>query len=313
VLYKVSAAESAQALIRAAFDNNAYRELLGVIGELWSGEDCRQVRCDRCESVFAWPHIAGNARFYNLAYTRHLRYPQKRWEFFAAARFVARDSNGRMLELGAGDGAFVRILRTFGVSANAINVVEYSDAARAQLAGIDPGLAVFSSLEQFVDSSQPHSCSHVFAFQVLEHVQQPAEHLAGFRQILRPGGLVCMAVPNPGRIEANERNGLILDLPPSHITRFTSQGIAALANRTGFEVIHTEVEPLVYREWLFEFLSYHFKRRIQDEASIQSWMERALPWRLATMGGALMALPAAISHSFEHKEGGSLFCVLQAV
>jgi SAM-dependent methyltransferase len=313
VLYKVTTAESARQFIRPAFDKDNYLALLGVIRDLWGADECRQVRCDTCDSVFAWPHVGGNAHFYNISYARHMRYPQKRWEFFAAARFVARDAAGSMLELGAGDGAFVRILRSAGVPAQSIHVVEYSDAARNQLAEIDARISVFSSLEHFMESAQPASYSHVFAFQVLEHVQRPVEHLAAFRRILRTGGLVCMAVPNPQRIEANERNGLVLDMPPAHVTRFTVQGVSALASRAGFELSHTEVEPFVYRTWFRDFLTFHFHRRLQSEGSIQSRMEQNLPWRWATVGGAFLALPSALRHSFGPLQGASLFCVLRAI
>ena len=312
ILYRVTPGESAKVFIRPTINPEGYRELESVIGALWGGGECRQVRCDVCESVYAWPHRAGDARFYNLAFREHMRYPQNRWEFAAAAQFVARDAKGPMLELGAGDGAFVRTLRSAGVPAGAIHAVEYADAPREQIAAIDPALSAFSSLEQFLERAGPNACSHVFAFQVLEHVQQPVEYLETFRGLLQAGGLVCMAVPNPGHIETNEQSGLLLDMPPNHVTRFTVKGISALAERAGFEVVHSEVEPFVYRDWLREFLSYHFKRRVQNEGSVQHWIERKLPWRLATMAGAVLAMPSALLHSMKPNEGGSLFCVLRA-
>jgi len=216
-----------------------------------------------------------------------------------------------MLELGAGDGAFLRTLQAAGVPMSSVSAVEYSDEARKNLKRIDPSLNVFADLDQFLHASAPNSCTHVFAFQVLEHVPEPLDYLRSFGRALRPGGLVCMAVPNPGRIEANEQNGLILDMPPCHITRFTIQGVSALARQAGFELIHSEIEPLVYRAWFREFLSYHFLRRTQNDGSLQNWMETKLPWRLATIGGALLGFIPALSKSVGPKEGGSLFCVLR--
>jgi SAM-dependent methyltransferase len=313
VLYSVGPEESAGAFVRPTHDKPAYQDLVEIIRDLWNGQECRQIRCDGCASVYSWPHRAGDSRFYNLAFKEHMRYPQARWEFFAAVRFLDSQAQGGLLELGAGDGAFVRILRAHGVAAGNISVVEYSDAARRTLAGIDPSLHVFGGLEEFLDVTPPNVLSHVFAFQVLEHVETPLEYLRAFRRSLRIGGLVCLAIPNPAHIEASERNGLVKDMPPNHVTRFTVQGVSALAGQAGFELIHQEVEPLNYKEWLREFLSYHFKRRVQNEGSIQNWLEKTLPWRAATLGGALLAVPSALVYSFKPKEGASLFCVLRAV
>ena len=313
VLYKVTASDSAKTFVRPAVNPEIYRELVSVITGRWGAEECRQVRCDGCRCVYAWPHRGGDARFYNMAFREHMRYPQNRWEFSAAMRFLKPGTDGPILELGAGDGAFVRKAAAAALPASGINAVEYSEAARAQLTAIDSKIKVFAGLEEFVDGATPDTYSHVFAFQVLEHVERPVDYLRTFRRVLRTGGLICMAVPNPAHIEANEQNGLLLDMPPNHITRFTVQGISSVAAQAGFEVIHAETEPFVYRDWLREFLSYHFKRRTQIDGTVQNWMERTLPWRLATIAGAAIALPSALLHSFESNQGGSLFCVLRAV
>jgi SAM-dependent methyltransferase len=216
---------------------------------LWHGSTCQIVQCRQCRFVFPDPYVAGNPEFYDLAYGTP-SYPENRWEYDRAIALSARvTSSGspKLLELGAGTGHFVkRLLNEARIPPARIVATDYSShsVAALQKLGVDARAASVPELEAVPANS--NAFDMIFAFQSLEHMSNVIEVIAGLKRMLKPGGVAIVSVPNGKAIEFNERYVGCLDLPPNHVGRWYKESFEALANRTGFELVAHEVEPVHY-------------------------------------------------------------------
>ena len=74
---------------------------------------------------------------------------------------------------------------------------------------------------------------------VLEHVSEPLEYLRGLGEFLRPGGVICVVVPNEFNSlqqRLAKRYGYT-PLHEHHVNYFTHISIQALMQRAGFDVV----------------------------------------------------------------------------
>lgn len=85
-MMKVNATQAATHFVNTSGATNQ-DALKSYISELWGGSDCRILCCERCLSRFAEPHVAGDSRFYELAFPISA-YPKSRWEFDLAKKLL---------------------------------------------------------------------------------------------------------------------------------------------------------------------------------------------------------------------------------
>jgi len=147
-----------------------------------------------------------------------------------AALVPSLDWDDEVLDLGAGGGEVVYVLRRLGFRARGIEPNEgYARFARERL-----GVPVESGTWQDAGLAGA-SVDAVTLFHVLEHLDGPLEALRLIRHWLRPGGLLWIEVPN---IES------VCQAPAhrfhrAHLYSFNTVTLAGLARRAGFEVERT--------------------------------------------------------------------------
>lgn len=97
----------------------------------------------------------------------------------------------RLLDVGCASGAFLHSVRNhvgecIGMEFNKDNVrfVEKKLGLKVHTEGIE------------ATSLLPESFDIITAFQVLEHVDDPVKFLKGIHRLLKPGGTICLEVPN---------------------------------------------------------------------------------------------------------------------
>lgn len=78
---------------------------------------------------------------------------------------------------------------------------------------------------------------------VLEHVYDPVETLRRTRTILRPGGLVHVAVPNPVGLSSLVFRRHWFPLEPRHVWQFTPRLLSSVLEQTGFTVVGIGHQP----------------------------------------------------------------------
>jgi 2-polyprenyl-3-methyl-5-hydroxy-6-metoxy-1,4-benzoquinol methylase len=248
----------------------AFTALVEHIEQLWRSRNCDIVQCDGCSFVYSYPYVAGDKHFYDLAYQR-TGYPAWKWEFQSALeRIVSASSpNFRVLEIGAGNGAFVRRLTESGaVRPQNIVTTEYSDYGRSRIESLG-----IKCIPRDVRELQEGSFDAICMFQVLEHLDGLDGLFEKLTATLNRGGSLFLAVPNDRRIEFNETNGALLDMPPNHIGRWNHEAFSRIAERSGLRLHDHSVEPFSAPAFVAQFAHYRFLRRSQIDGTLESRLQ----------------------------------------
>lgn len=293
-LWSVDHLQAARHFVLPEADPQRYAELASHIASLWQTDRCRVVRCGRCRFCFSWPFVAGDARFYAVAYPNH-RYPKWKWEYDAALEWIAAEQTTdlTLLEIGAGNGAFAAALVARGVPKERIICTEFSSGGRAAV----NALGIRCLADDVRDLKGPDwdgrfDC--VCMFQVLEHMDRLDELFSRLSLLIRPGGRLIAAVPNPAMIAFNELNGALRDMPPGHVGRWNVECFQHIGRRFGFELANQAVEPGRLISMAVHFIGY---RLLQQSQTPGSWANRAFrvrrrPLRRAAQA-AMMMIAAA--------------------
>jgi len=275
-LREVRSDAAAQHFVLREIDESRHNALRSHIERLWGGPSCNLRSCAACGFVYCDPYVAGDARFYELAYPRG-GYPSWRWEFGLALRAIPEHgSDAWLLEIGAGDGAFIKhVVPAVLPSAN-VMCLEYSVVGRAAVSA--RGVRCLASdVRDLATDEYAGVFDLVCMFQVLEHMDRLDVLFDHLSVITRPGASLFISVPNPERIAFNERHGGLVDMPPNHIGRWTRKSLEAVARRHRWTLVMHAVEPqraaskLIGRDGL---AVYRYLRGRQRSGSLPNRIER---------------------------------------
>ncbi|MGJ3233114.1 MAG: class I SAM-dependent methyltransferase [Oceanicaulis sp.] len=142
-------------------------------------------------------------------------------------------AGGRVIEIGANDGAFTTLLREAGFDAFGFDPVEADEAssvAKGYLGANDAAPA-------------PGEADAAVAYYVLEHVTDPRAWLSEVARLVRPGGLVVLEVPN---YETHPEDSLNME----HLLHFTPESLARLARLCGLEPLEAGAGTVAYGQRL---------------------------------------------------------------
>ncbi len=217
-------------------------------GEFWV------VRCDACGLIQTAPRPSGEAlaAYYPEDYGPHrdageepgsreigvVRSPRLRDRL--KRRFGSRriwwtpdlPPGARVLELGSGAGHFVRHALARGWDVHAVEPAEQPAARLAR----DPRVHVHRESAEAI-RVPPGSFDAVFAWMVVEHLENPLTVLRTIAEALRPGGSFVFSVPNAGAWEFSVFRSRWYGLDvPRHLWHFTPPTLARLLGECGFTV-----------------------------------------------------------------------------
>ena len=144
-----------------------------------------------------------------------------------------------LLDVGCGWGQALLFFREQGLRCSGFDPVPEA-VAYAVKRGLDVRNAGFQTLDVF-----GRSFDAITLFNVLEHLASPDEVLARLRELLVPGGLLFVDVPNEYnafQTAGRELHGLPewWVCPPGHLNYFSSESLARLLAGVGFEVVAAE-------------------------------------------------------------------------
>jgi SAM-dependent methyltransferase len=134
-----------------------------------------------------------------------------------------------LVEIGCGDGSFLKkaqskISRTLGIEPSK------SFALQAKINGC-------KVINGYVNSSYKITNFFFDIFvsrQVFEHLSDPLDVLKGIKQMLNPGAVGLIEVPNGGK---SLRKGSFYDFFPDHLQYYSVNSLVAIASAAGFNVI----------------------------------------------------------------------------
>ena len=151
-----------------------------------------------------------------------------------AARHLPAD--GPVLEVGSGKAAFAHFAgRDHYVG------LEFNDAAIARAR--DGGVTLLEADRRGSRASESGHYAAVVSFQVLEHVRGPAAFIAGCVDALARGGTLILAVPDHEGLCGIAQNN-ILDMPPHHVSHWSSRTLAHMGQQFALDTIAIEREPV---------------------------------------------------------------------
>jgi 2-polyprenyl-3-methyl-5-hydroxy-6-metoxy-1,4-benzoquinol methylase len=318
-VHRFTAKQAAEAFLPIHRDEGRHSELVLNIEGLWKGPTCDVVQCGACRFTFPIPYAAGDQEFYELAYGVP-SYPSHRWEYERALRLIERlplSDSLNILELGAGVGQFVKaLLRIPGLRPDRIVATDYSSHSVKELRKLGI-IAHRASVFELAACSGNRSYFDVMcAFQSMEHMANVTEVVLAVKGMLKPGGLAILSVPHGPAIEFNERHLGCFDWPPNHVGRWYRETFAALATKTGLELLTHEIEPRHMSQLLRDAMVFYIhgvsaSKPTSVAGRTQAVRNRAVRRILSAAVGSFVLLPL-LPAIFRLDSGYSQLAVLRS-
>ncbi|PMP88890.1 MAG: hypothetical protein C0172_01580 [Caldisphaera sp.] len=174
-------------------------------------------------------------------------------------KYFPKDVRGRLLDIGCGDGVFLRYAKEAGFEVWGIDFDSKSVEVARKGVGVDTIYAM--SLEEFYDFAKKENLKFdvITFFEVLEHQDKPREFLNMVKELLKDGGYIAGSVPNRESYFWQELNQKIFtgDYPPNHFLRFSDISLKNCLEITGFQSIEVFKTDFPFYE-LFLFLKRNF-------------------------------------------------------
>jgi SAM-dependent methyltransferase len=210
-----------------------------VYASPYNNQEYKRYECPNCD-VHWWEPLKIIPEFYEseflemyIAFHEGLgtRLYENHKAFF---KHFPSDVRGRLLDVGCGDGRFLRHAKEQGFEVWGIDFDKKSVENVKRNLGID---AVFAmSLEEFYEYAKERELKFdvITFFEVLEHQDKPREFLEMVKGLLKEGGYIAGSVPNRERLFVEIDH---LDYPPHHFLRFSKFSLEKALNFSGFKDI----------------------------------------------------------------------------
>ncbi len=236
-------------------------------------------QCSACQLYFRNPRPtqAEIARSYDTGGTFAAWQEEEsaRAEMWKRRRALVRRfaAGGRLLDVGTGDGRFLATAQAAGFEVVGTEVSE-SGAAYARKRGFDVHLGQIAELELPNESFDLATIWHV-----LEHVPNPGAVLRKVHRVLRPEGILAVALPNEENFFIRRRFGRAKGSPfdpltfggEIHLTYFRPATLRAALRAAGFSVLEFGVDDI-----------YHVRDlKMRLKLPVQRGLARLLGWHFA--------------------------------
>jgi 2-polyprenyl-3-methyl-5-hydroxy-6-metoxy-1,4-benzoquinol methylase len=283
---------------------------------LWRKPDAAKFwlqRCSACRLIYTMPQLRPDqiAGYYPRSYygDQNVRFNgvMEGLVGWFRRRRAARLRNfrkepGNVLDIGCGRGHFLDWLRSWGWTCTGTELTDAAAYHAREILGLDVRVGAYEP-GAFPEAAY----DAVYLWHVLEHLPVVRTALSDMRRILRPDGMLVIAVPNLSSWQAQLcRYGWFhLDLP-RHYAHFTTDWLLGTLRELGFtivEVNHFSLEQNVYgwiqsllncaglkQNLLYELLKRRAARQL--ERPLTRFPFQSL---LSMLGAAVLLVPAVVA------------------
>lgn len=153
----------------------------------------------------------------------------------AFLKYFPEKIKGKLLDIGCGDGIFLRKVQKCGFEVWGIDFDKKSVEVIKKSLGVETVYPM--SLEEFCEFAREKNVKFdvVTFFEVLEHQDRPRNFLEMVKSLLKDGGYIAGSVPNRERlfseVDWKYFNG---DYPPHHFLRFSKRALENALKIVGF-------------------------------------------------------------------------------
>jgi SAM-dependent methyltransferase len=254
-------------------DFQRHLDLATQIETLWGQNTCEVIKCSNCDFCYSNPYIAGDEKFYTIAYERN-GYPKWKWEFeetFLVLKQYKNNSNISLLEIGAGDGAFINKILQNIFSKENLFCTEFSQFGRKKIENM--GVKCFDSdFRNFTSQDLHEKYDFICMFQVLEHLDNLQSTFLKLNWLMKIGGSLFISVPDNLRIEFNELNCALLDMPPNHVGRWNKKCFEIIGIQYGFKIENYKNEKFSFFSMAKQYINYRMLRKSQFNGTLENWI-----------------------------------------
>lgn len=257
---------SEQAALHVSANKPAEERLMlqGHIENLWGNKNCSFLKCSNCGLSFASPFISGDSFFYTNVYDNPVGYSSWKWEFEITRENIKNtilensDRELSLLEIGAGNGNFIKMLNDDCYSSLDILTTEYSESGRQEIEKL--GIkCVKKNLWDLSDDTNDNVFDFICMFQVLEHMEGISKTFKSLSTLSNKGAYLFIAVPSDIHREYFEGLGYVEDVPPTHISRWSKEAFEYVGDKFGWSLVEHRREPNRLHTNVAKLLTFQFQ------------------------------------------------------
>lgn len=194
-------------------------------------------KCQDTGYRFYYPAVLmGDDLFYQELEKFPWYYMENKWEYEIADNYLKHEA--RVLEIGCGSGGFIKKVK------NKCSVIEGLEMnSKALLSCIEFGLKVYPDSIECWSKNKKSDYDVVCSFQVLEHVADVRSFIEASLEVLKPGGLMIISVPNNDCL-IFKSNDVALNIPPHHMGMWDVNSLISLQKYFEMDVEGIHLEPM---------------------------------------------------------------------
>lgn len=246
-------------------DNNTKSDYITKhVEKLWNTNICDYILCDTCSLTYASPFIAGDALFYQMIYDKPIGYSKWKWAFQTTLDKITQHNKQSssspitLLEIGAGNGSFVKQISKNIIHPNNILTTEYSVYGKDEIEKL--GIkCINAELWDICLPEKKGTFDFICMFQVLEHMENLDKVFNSLSFLIKQNGHLFIAVPNNYNREFFETIGIIEDVPPIHISRWNLLSFKFFANKYGWKIVDYKIEPNKMYKNIAKYLKHKYR------------------------------------------------------
>jgi 2-polyprenyl-3-methyl-5-hydroxy-6-metoxy-1,4-benzoquinol methylase len=203
-------------------------------------------QCFDCGVQFWWPlPKSSDKEFYQES--KMYEFVEKRPLAWYHKQFLNSPplNSGRLLDVGFGQGEFLNAARSLNLDLWGVDIAERNVEIAKRSYNLQNIYAY--PLDEFIKQKDAGKFDLVTAFELLEHLPDPAGFLDLTKKILKNGGYLIISTPNLRRFGGVKEDW---DFPPNHLFRWDQNVLVKLLEAKGFRVVKVVEQPFT-RDFFF--------------------------------------------------------------